>query len=145
QRRVSEFPLLTDAERRRILDEGSGGEADYEREACVHELFTVQAAKTPDAIAVVAGERQLTYAELDRSADRVAGQLRQCGVGPGVLVGLCVERSIEMIVAMLAILKAGGAYVPLDRTYPGTAAVHAQGHRGAGARDGFGFRGEFSG
>jgi len=85
---------------------------------CVHHLFERQVARTPDAVAVVFGDRALTYRELDARAERLAGLLRRLGVGPIQLVGLCVERSLEMAVGLLAILKAGGAYVPLDPAYP---------------------------
>ena len=81
-------------------------------------LFAAQAARTPDAVAVVFEDGTLTYAELDARANRLAHRLRGLGVGPGVLVGLCAERSLEMVVGLLAVLKAGGAYVPLDPDYP---------------------------
>ena len=82
--------------------------------ATVPELFEAQAARTPRAPALVAGDRVLTYGELDDAADRLAHRLRELGVEPEVLVGVCVERSVEMAVGLLGILKAGGACVPLD-------------------------------
>ena len=85
---------------------------------CVHRWFAGQAARTPDAVAVVFGDERLTYGELDARANRLAHHLRARGVGPEVLVALCVERSAAMVVAILGILKAGGAYLPLDPTYP---------------------------
>src|SRR5271154_4975600 len=85
---------------------------------CVHDLIALQAETTPDAIAVVAGGERYTYAELDASANQLAHFLRSKGVGPEILVGLCLKRSMEMVVAMLGILKAGGAYVPLDPNDP---------------------------
>jgi len=88
------------------------------RAECIHELFSAQATRTPDAVAVVFGDRELTYGELDRRANQLAHYLRKLGVGPEVIVGLCVERSLEMIVGLLGILKAGGAYLPLDPAYP---------------------------
>src|SRR4051794_25950088 len=84
----------------------------------LHRRFEIQAAKTPEAIAVSCGESHLTYRELNARAGRLAYRLRDEGVGPESLVGLCAERSIELIVGLLAILKAGGAYVPLDPAYP---------------------------
>src|SRR5439155_10335001 len=88
------------------------------REACLHQLFEQRVALTPEAIALEDGERQLTYRELNSRANQLAHALLRQGVGPEVLVGLCVERSVEMVVGLLGILKAGGAYVPLDPTYP---------------------------
>ncbi|MGH9447179.1 MAG: non-ribosomal peptide synthetase, partial [Terriglobia bacterium] len=85
---------------------------------CIHNLFEAQANATPDAVAVVAGERQLTYSELDGRANQLAHLLRSFGVGPEVPVGLCMKRSTDLVVAALAVLKSGGAYVPLDPAYP---------------------------
>ncbi|XYI03830.1 non-ribosomal peptide synthase/polyketide synthase [Sorangium sp. So ce1128] len=116
--RVSELSLLTEAERLRLLAAWNQTDAAYPKDACVHELFEAQVARTPDAVAATYGERQWTYRELDRRANGLAHRLRSLGVGPDVLVALCVERSLEMIAGLLAILKAGGAYVPLDPTYP---------------------------
>jgi amino acid adenylation domain-containing protein len=92
--------------------------ADYSAHLLVHQLFEQQAAKTPDSIALVFEDQQLTYAALNQRADRLAAHLRTLGVGPDVLVGLCAERSLAMVVGMLGVLKAGGAYVPLDPDYP---------------------------
>ena len=117
QRRVSTLPFLTDAERTTLLDEWNRTEAPYPPE-CVHELFERQARARPDAVAVVHGDRQLTYGELDALADHLAGRLRDLGVGRNTLVGLCAERGPEMVAAVLGIMKAGGAYVPLDPAYP---------------------------
>jgi len=118
QRRISEFPLLTDAERQKIVFDWNKTSTNYERDRCVHELFEARATENPNATALVFGEREMTYAELDRRASELAGRLRQKGICSGQFVGLCVERSFELIVAMLGILKAGAAYVPLDRSYP---------------------------
>jgi hypothetical protein len=104
---VSAAPLLTESERRRILVEWNETGREYPP-LCVHELFEEQVARQPHAVAVVYQEQQLTYGELNRRANRLAHYLRGLGVGPEVLVGLCVERSLEMIVGMLGILKAGG-------------------------------------
>ena len=112
---ISQLPLLTEAEHQ-LLSEWNATETEYP-ERCIHQLFEEQVQKTPDAIAVV-WNQPLTYRELNARANRLAHHLQKLGVGPDVLVGLCVERSPEMIVGLLGILKAGGAYVPLDPTYP---------------------------
>ncbi|HYO64433.1 MAG TPA: amino acid adenylation domain-containing protein, partial [Pyrinomonadaceae bacterium] len=117
-RRVGDLPLLSEGELRRMLYEWNDTAADYPREACLHELFEQQAARTPEAAAVVHEGERLSYGELDERANRVARHLRTLGVGPEVLVGICAERSLEMVVGLLGVLKAGGAYVPLDPTYP---------------------------
>ncbi|MCP4656799.1 MAG: amino acid adenylation domain-containing protein, partial [bacterium] len=119
--RLSELPLRTRAEDRQLLLEWNDTDSPYPREAPIHELFEAQAAATPAAVAVVfAGspEQQVSYQELNRRANRQAHTLRACGVKPEVCVGLCVERSVEMVVGILGILKAGGTYVPLDPSYP---------------------------
>ena len=116
--RVSEIQLLTEDERHRLLVEWNETGRDYPREACVHELFEAQAQARPDAIALVHAGESLTYAELNRRANQLAHYLREQGVGTEVAVGLCVERSFEMVVGILGILKAGGAYVPLNVGYP---------------------------
>src|SRR3954468_19980394 len=91
---------------------------DYPRGWCVHQMVEAQARRTPDAVAVSCGARELTYGELDARANQAARLLRRQGVEPGVLVGVYMERAPELVVAMLAVLKAGGAYVPLDPAYP---------------------------
>src|SRR5262249_17248870 len=113
-----DLPLLSVAERHRQLVEWNDTAAEYPREKCVHELFAEQAARTPQAIAIVHEERQLSYRELDCRSNQLAHHLRGLGGGPAVGVGLCVERSVEMVVGLLGILKAGGAYLPLDPSYP---------------------------
>jgi amino acid adenylation domain-containing protein len=117
--RISELPLLSDAEERRILAEFNRTEFDYPRNVCLHELLAAQARHAPQAAAVQFEGQSLTYAELDGRANQLASLLRKHGVKREVLVGLCIERSLEMVVALLGILKAGGAYVPLDPAYPG--------------------------
>src|SRR5206468_851992 len=87
-------------------------------DACVHELFAEQAARTPEAVATVYEGAELTYAELDRGSNQWEQYLRSLGVGPERVVGVCMERSPEMVMALLGILKAGGAYLPLDPSYP---------------------------
>ncbi|MFM7581464.1 MAG: non-ribosomal peptide synthetase, partial [Caldilinea sp.] len=115
---LAELPLLTVAERHQLLVEWNETAVDFGQEKCIHTLFEEQVERTPDAVAVVFEETQLTYAELNARANQLAHTLQGLGVGPDVLVGLCVERSLEMVVGLLGILKAGGAYVPLDPAYP---------------------------
>jgi amino acid adenylation domain-containing protein len=117
-RRVSELPLLTAEEQQRMLVEWNDTEADYACHSCLHELFEAQVERTPDSVAVSFAGEQLTYTELNERANQVARRLQGLGVGAEVSVGICMERSIEMITGMLGILKAGGAYVPLDPEYP---------------------------
>ena len=116
--RLSRLPLLTDAERHQLLIEWNNTRAEFPKEKCVHEMIEGQVERTPDAVAVVFEDEQLTYRQLNDCANQLAAQLRECGVGPNVRVGLCVERSLEMMVGLLGILKAGGAYLPLDAAYP---------------------------
>jgi amino acid adenylation domain-containing protein len=116
-RRISDLPLLTAVEREQLRAWGRATARDLPV-ATLPELFAAQAARTPGDVAVVLGDRSLTYAGLDRRANALAHRLRALGVGPEVRVALCVERSLEMVIALLAILKAGGAYVPLDPAYP---------------------------
>jgi len=115
---IATLPLLTSAEEHQLLVEWNSTKRDYSHDLCVHHLFEAQVECTPDAVAVVCEGQHLTYRELNTRANQLAHYLRRRGVGPEVLVGLCVERSIEMMVALLGILKAGGAYVPLDPAYP---------------------------
>ncbi|HEU4881056.1 MAG TPA: amino acid adenylation domain-containing protein [Longimicrobium sp.] len=117
-RSVDRIPILPEAERRQVLREWNATHAAYSRAACVHELFEAQAARTPGAAAVVFEGERVTYAELNARANRLAHHLRALGVGADARVGICVERSVEMMVGLLGILKAGGAYVPLDAGYP---------------------------
>ena len=115
---VSELPLLTQTERHLILTEWNNTKAKYLQDKCLHQLFEAQVERTPEAIAVVFEGQQLTYRELNARANQLAHHLRKLGVGPEVLVGICVERSLAMVVGLLGILKAGGAYVPSDAAYP---------------------------
>jgi amino acid adenylation domain-containing protein len=117
-RPLDRLELLPAAERRLLVEEWNRTEAPYPRERCMHELFQAQAERSPDAVAVVLGDEALSYAELNRRANRLAHRLRALGVGPDARVALCVERSLEMVVGVLGALKAGGAYVPLDPAYP---------------------------
>lgn len=115
---ITELPLLTEAERQQILVEWNDTATDYPTDKTIHQLFEEQVTRTPDNIAVLFEDDQLTYRELNNRSNQLAHHLRTLGVGPEVLVGICVERSIEMVVGLLGILKAGGAYLPLDPTYP---------------------------
>lgn len=112
-----DLPLLTEIEQQQLVA-WNATQRDYPRVACVPQLVTSQALATPDAIALVVEEQMLNYYELNRRANQLAHHLSTLGVGPNVLVGLCVERSLDMVIGLLGILKAGGAYVPLDPSYP---------------------------
>jgi amino acid adenylation domain-containing protein len=118
EQRIGELPLLTESERHQLLVDFNDTKTDYPKDKCIQELFEAQVEKTPDAIALVFEERRLTYRELDNRANQLAHYLMRRGIGAHVLVGICMERSIEMIVGLLGILKAGGAYVPLVASYP---------------------------
>jgi len=115
---IGSLPLILPEERECILHEWNDTAAPFPPDALLHGLFEAQAERSPGAVAVVFGEEHLTYAELNRRANQLAHRLQKLGVAPDVLAGICMERSLEMVVAMLAVLKAGGAYVPLDPTYP---------------------------
>ncbi|MGB7332615.1 MAG: amino acid adenylation domain-containing protein, partial [Terriglobales bacterium] len=115
---ISRLPLLNQADRRQLAIDWNQTAADYPRSLCVHQLFELQAKKTPDVIAAAFESEQLSYRDLDRRANQLANYLRSTGVKPGVMVGVFVERSLDMIVALLGVMKAGGAYVPMDPTYP---------------------------
>ena len=114
--KLSELPLFTTAQRHQMLVEWNNTPADNPKHLCVHQLFVAQSLKTPDAVAVVFEDKQLTYRELNTKANKIAHHLQTLGVGPEVIVGICVERSLEMVIGLLGILKAGGAYLPLDPT-----------------------------
>ncbi|WP_144174656.1 non-ribosomal peptide synthetase [Pseudomonas sp. Kh13] len=116
--RVAELPLLDDHERQQIVHGWNATQAVYPGETCVHQLIETQVSATPDAPALVFGEQTLSYAELNRRSNQLAHKLRKLGVGPDVLVGIAMARSLEMVIGLLGILKAGGAYVPLDPEYP---------------------------
>jgi len=117
-RRISDLPILSATESNQILVDWNKTQAIYETEMRVHDLFESQAARFPEGVAVVFNDRQVTYGELNLQANRIARRLVSLGVGPEVPVGICVERSSEMMAGLLGILKAGGAYVPLDPSYP---------------------------
>jgi amino acid adenylation domain-containing protein len=116
--RIEELPLLSEAEREHLLYELNRTGVEYPRNLCVHELFETQVAKAPEALAVVYGKRQLTYAQLNRQANQLAHYLHKLGIKPDSRVAICMDRGIEMLVALLGVLKAGAAYVPLDPAHP---------------------------
>ena len=118
QRSFTDLPLLTEAERKQLLIEWSGTRTDYPRDACIPELFEEQVKKHPQAVALVLEDNKLTYGELNIRANQLAHRLSRLGVGPDVPVGVCLERSFNLIIALLGILKAGGAYLPLDPASP---------------------------
>src|SRR5258708_31706364 len=119
EQRVGELPLLTEAEREQVVEGWNRTEVEYEKEyGSVQSWFEAQVERTPQAVALVYEGQELSYEELNGRANQLARYLRRQGVGPGVRVGVCVERSLEMVVGLLAVLKAGGAYVPLDPDYP---------------------------
>ncbi|HZA24232.1 MAG TPA: condensation domain-containing protein, partial [Dehalococcoidia bacterium] len=115
---LAELPLLPEAERRQVVVEWNKTAADYPKERCIHQLFEAQAEQTPEAVAVVYEGHELTYRVLNARANQLAHYLQGLGVGPERLVGICLERSLELVVGLLGVLKAGGAYVPLDPSYP---------------------------
>jgi amino acid adenylation domain-containing protein len=117
-RRLSDLPLITQAERDRLLIEWNDTAAGYPRDECIHRLFEAQVARTPSAIALRFRDQRITYAELNSLANQLSAHLRARGVGLGMPVAICIQRSIEAVVGLLGILKAGGAYVPIDPTYP---------------------------
>ncbi|NJR74560.1 MAG: amino acid adenylation domain-containing protein [Scytonema sp. CRU_2_7] len=110
--------LLPDKEQQTLLVDWNNTATEYSQDLCIHQQFEIQAAKTPDAIALIFADQQLSYQQLSDRANAVAHHLRSLGVSPDVPVGICIERSLEMVVGILGILKAGGAYVPLDPGYP---------------------------
>ena len=115
---ISRPSLLSGAARHQLLIEWNRTESPYPKDKCIHQLFEAQAEQIPDAVAVVFEDQRLTYQELNRRANQLAHHLQNLGVGPEVLVGICVEHSLEMMIGILGIWKAGGAYLPLDPAYP---------------------------
>ena len=118
EQRIGELPILTEAERQQLLLEWNDTRRDYPADSCIHQLFEAKAQCIPWAIAVMDEQCELTYCELNQQANRLAHHLRTLSVGPEVLVGISLDRSVQMLVGLLAILKAGGAYVPLDPDFP---------------------------
>jgi amino acid adenylation domain-containing protein/non-ribosomal peptide synthase protein (TIGR01720 family) len=117
-RAIAQLPVLSQGESARLLTEWNDTRREYPRDKLIHELFEAQAADTPEAVVLVFEGETLSYRELNERANRLAHHLRQQGVGPESLVGVLMERSVELVVALLGVLKAGGAYVPLDPAYP---------------------------
>ncbi|EEF58138.1 hybrid non-ribosomal peptide synthetase/type I polyketide synthase [Pedosphaera parvula] len=115
---LGNLPLLNAEEKLTLLEQWNSARVEVPQQAVIHDFFELQVAQQPSAVALVEGERRFTYAELNEHANQLAHHLRSCGVGPDKLVGVCMNRSIEMITTLLAILKSGGAYVPLDPMYP---------------------------
>ncbi|MEM9272766.1 MAG: amino acid adenylation domain-containing protein [Cyanobacteria bacterium P01_F01_bin.143] len=115
---ITQLPLLTATEKGKILREWNDTTVAYPKTLCFHQLFEAQVERTPEAVAVVFQDQKLTYKELNQRANQLAHHLQKLGVTPEFKIGLCVERSLEMIIGVLGILKAGGAYLPLDPTYP---------------------------
>ncbi|AYF48306.1 amino acid adenylation domain-containing protein [Pseudomonas fluorescens] len=118
QRALDRLPVLDAEERKKLLVEFNSTEVPYNLDQTLHSLFEAQVVRTPQAVAVTAGEQHLTYQALNERANRLAHHLRERGVQPDARVGICVERGLEMVVGLFAILKAGGGYVPLDPAYP---------------------------
>lgn len=115
---VTDLPLLDPDERHRLLEVWGRGDPGFAPDLFIHRLFEAHAERTPDAVAVAMAGRRWSYGELNVRANRLAHRLIELGVGPEVLVGVCIERSFELVASLLAVLKAGGAYVPLDPDYP---------------------------
>src|SRR6185369_17163464 len=114
---LSTLPVLTQEEEQQLAA-WNDTSSEYPRDACIHQLFEAQVVHTPEAVAVSFGEQQLSYRELNSRANQLAHYLRSMDVGPEVCVGVCLERSVDLVVTLVAILKTGGAYVPLDPSYP---------------------------
>ncbi|TMC21726.1 MAG: amino acid adenylation domain-containing protein [Chloroflexi bacterium] len=125
EQNIETLPLLTEADREQLLMQwnttsydATSAQTDAAQDLCLHQLFERQVEQTPDAVAVVFEEQQVSYQQLNDQANHLAYRLREIGIGPDCLVGVCMERSLELLVGLLAVLKAGGAYVPLDPAYP---------------------------
>jgi amino acid adenylation domain-containing protein len=118
QSTLGALPLLTEKERALLLDQWNSTAVPFAENTCVHQFFEEQAARTPDAVAVVFCDQEWTYRELNAQADALAARLRTAGVGPGTFVAICLNRSLELMATLFAVFKAGGAYVPLDPSYP---------------------------
>ena len=118
QQNLGQLPLLGDVEQQQLLGDSNNTVREYPEDKCMHQLFEEKVKQTPDAVALIFGDRRLTYQELNERANQLAHYLQDLEVKAEVLVGLCIDRSIEMLVGLLGILKAGGAYVPIDPSYP---------------------------
>ncbi len=118
QAKIAELPLLTATEKNQLLIDWNNTQIDWEQDVCIHQLIELQAQKTPDAVAIIFEQQQLTYRELNQRSNQLASYLQKLGVKADIKVGICIERSLAMVVGLLGILKAGGAYLPLDPAYP---------------------------
>ena len=118
EQNVGQLPLLPEAQQHLLLEQWNNTATEYPQDRCIHQLFEEQVKRTPDAVAVIFGDRRLTYQDLNERANQLAHYLHSLDVRAEVLIGLCIDRSIEMLVGLLGILKAGGAYVPIDPSYP---------------------------
>ncbi len=118
EQRVSDLAILPEPEMRLLVEEWNATAAPYPVQACLHRQFEQQVERTPETVAVTSGEEQLTYHQLNQRANQLAHFLQKQGVGPDTLVGVCLEPSVNLVIALLGVLKAGGAYLPLDPTYP---------------------------
>src|ERR1051326_5583807 len=118
KQRISQLPLLTPQERHQLLTQWNDTKTTYPIDSCVHHLFEEQAARKPRALAIQYGPKTLTYGELNVRANQLAHYLKRFQIGPDTRVGVCLERSIDLVISFLAIVKAGAAYVPLDPDYP---------------------------
>ncbi|MBU9167458.1 non-ribosomal peptide synthetase, partial [Burkholderia gladioli] len=121
---LDHLQVVPEDERALLIDTLNATDAPYDRNQYLHGLFEAQVKRTPEAVALIAGDERLSYAELDARANRFARYLVDLGVGPDALVAVCLERSTAMVVSLLGILKAGGAYVPIDPAYPGPRIAH---------------------
>lgn len=115
---VSDIPMLTTAERNQLLVDWNKTAKPFQHDKCIHQLFEEQVVRTPQAIAAVCGNKHITYEQLNRLANQLAHYLQKKGIGPDIFVGICLHRSLDMLVGLLGILKAGGAYIPLDPVFP---------------------------
>lgn len=129
---ISSLPMLTEQERQQVCVAWNENGAQYPADVCLHQLVTTQAERTPEALASVAGDRQLTYRELDLRSNQLAAYLQKRGIGPEIPVGLYLEPSCEMVVGILGVLKAGGVCVPLDPSYPAERLAHVLSDTGLG-------------
>jgi aspartate racemase len=118
EKKLSEISIVNLEEKNRLINEWNNTTERFDKNLTLAELFELQAAKTPDSIAVIAGERKLTYKELNQKANQISNYLKEFRVGPESIVGICIDRSPEMIIGILGILKAGGAYLPIDPDLP---------------------------
>ncbi|MHC5826104.1 MAG: AMP-binding protein, partial [Nostoc sp.] len=118
EQQIAQLPLLSESELHNLLVEYNNTQLDYPQDKCIHQLFESVVEQNHDAIALVFGDEELSYKELNIRSNKLGHYLKKLGVEAEVLVGLCVERSFDMVIGMLGILKAGGAYVPLDPSYP---------------------------